>query len=374
MAEKQCAAKAKRVLVYRLGSLGDTVVALPALYLVARAFPAAERRLLTSFPPHTKAPPSSAILDSTGLIHGYFRYSYGTRSIRELAILWWKIARWRPHVLVYLSGPRGVASAKRDALFFRICGIKTLVGIPDTEEMQAYRSVSVAGAPPQLEAEASRLARNISPLGDADLENPSNWDLRLTLDEQASATSVLSEISGLPLIAVSVGTKMQAKDWGADNWKLLLHRLALLYPDHALVLTGAQEESAVSESAAEGWRRHSKYPALNLCGALTPRQSAAVFARSGLFIGHDSGPMHLAAAIQIPCVAIFSARNIPRVWFPYGNRHRVIYHNVDCAGCGLETCVAQKKKCILSIGVDEVIAEIATLLPVPGSALLVQSI
>ena len=72
----------KRVLVYRLGSLGDTVVALPALHLVARMFPKAERRMLTSFPPHVKAPASSAVLEHTGLIEGYFRYNYATRSPR----------------------------------------------------------------------------------------------------------------------------------------------------------------------------------------------------------------------------------------------------------------------------------------------------
>ena len=66
------AAKPERVLVYRLGSLGDTVVALPALHLVARTFPNAERRMLTSFPPNAKAPASSAILTGTNLVDGYF--------------------------------------------------------------------------------------------------------------------------------------------------------------------------------------------------------------------------------------------------------------------------------------------------------------
>ncbi len=46
----------RRVLIYRLGSLGDTLIALPALKLVARAFPDAERRLLTNFPVNVKGP------------------------------------------------------------------------------------------------------------------------------------------------------------------------------------------------------------------------------------------------------------------------------------------------------------------------------
>jgi ADP-heptose:LPS heptosyltransferase len=68
--------------------------------------------------------------------------------------------------------------------------------------------------------------------------------------------------------------------------------------------------------------------------------------------------MHLAAAVGTPCVAIFAARNIPRQWFPYGPAHRILYHRVECAGCGLETCIEQQKKCILSITPDEVLTAI----------------
>jgi ADP-heptose:LPS heptosyltransferase len=93
---------------------------------------------------------------------------------------------------------------------------------------------------------------------------------------------------------------------------------------------------------------------VNLCGKLTPRQSAAALARVEIFLGHDSGPMHLAAAVGTPCVAVFAARNLPRQWFPVGSQHRVVYHRVECAGCGLETCIEQGKKCLVSIGVEEV--------------------
>ena len=72
---------------------------------------------------------------------------------------------------------------------------------------------------------------------------------------------------------------------------------------------------------------------MNLCGLLNPRESAAALKMAKIFVGHDSGPMHLAASVGIPCVAIFSARNKPGVWFPYGNQHKVVYHPIDCYGC-----------------------------------------
>jgi heptosyltransferase III len=349
----------RRVLIYRLGSLGDTLVALPALHLVARAFPNAERRLLTNFPVNVKAPPAAAILEHTGLVHGFLRYVVGTRSPRELLSLWSQLIRWRPEVLVYLGPQRGVDAAKRDAAFFRLCGIRYLIGVPLTAEMQQNQWNEEQQA---LEPEAARLARMIQELGNARLDAPESWDLHLTQEEHAKAAEVLAVAGEFPLVAVSVGTKVQSKDWGRENWQRLLSCMAASYPGYALALAGAAEEGEASEFAASGWRDAGGGPVVNLCGRLTPRESAAAFARARVFIGHDSGPMHVAAAVQTPCVAIFAARNKPRVWFPYGQQHRVLYHKTECWGCGLETCIVERKRCLTSITVDEVLAEVRAIL------------
>ena len=351
--------KVKRVLIYRLGSLGDMVVALPALHLVARAFPNAERRMLTNVPVNSKAPAAAAVLGGMGLVDGYFRYSVGTRSLRELASLWWQLVRWRPQAVVYLAAFRGAAAVTRDSRFFALCGISRQIGVPLTGTMQRNLWVETEGA---LEPEAERLARNLAELGDGRLGDPANWDLRLSAAEIAKGREALIPADGKPVIAVSVGTKVQSKDWGAENWRALLGELGAALPGCALAMCGAGEEFAASEAAAEGWRWAGGGPVINLCGTLTPRESAAVFAEARIFIGHDSGPMHLAAAVQTPCVAIFAARNKPRMWFPYGKQHRVVYHQVDCWGCGLETCVVEKKKCITSITVAEVMEEVRAVL------------
>lgn len=349
----------RRVLIFRLGSLGDTVVALPALHLVARAFPRAERRLLTNFPVSAKAAPAASILEDSGLVQGYFAYPAGTRDPFTLLALWWRLIRWRPQVLVYLAAKRGIDSARRDAAFFRLCGIRRMIGVPLSGDMQQHRFEESTQS---LEPEASRLLRNLVELGEADLDAPASWDLHLTPAEHARAREALLPAADLPILAVSVGTKMQSKDWGCENWRRLVAELATLYPGHALTLSGSSEERAASEFAADGWRAASASPVINLCGRLTPRESAAAFARARIFIGHDSGPMHLAAAVQTPCVAIFSARNKPRVWFPYGGQHQVIYHQTDCWGCNLETCIVEKKKCLTCITVPEVLARVRAVL------------
>jgi len=351
------AREVKRVLVYRLGSMGDTIVALPALHLIERVFPDAERRLLTNFPVSDKAAAAAGVLGSSGLIGGYFHYPVGTRDPLSLVRLWWRLVRWRPQLLVYLGGARGVESARRDALFFRICGIRRQIGVPVTEAMQETQWK------PELEAheyECERLARNIAELGDAHLETREAWDMRLNEAERAKADEVLTPAGNRPILGLSLGTKIPVNHWGQENWRALLARLGSLYPEYALAITGVASESEVSEYAAAGWRETAGRDAvvLNLCGRLSPRESAACFARAKLFLGHDSGPMHFAASVGTRVVAVFSARNLQRVWFPYGKGHRVIYHAVNCMGCGLQTCTIEKTKCVTSISVDEVLAQV----------------
>jgi ADP-heptose:LPS heptosyltransferase len=127
--------------------------------------------------------------------------------------------------------------------------------------------------------------------------------------------------------------------------------MAREFPEHALVLIGAKEDRRASDEIAAKWRGR----VLNLSGELSPRESAAVIQQADLFLGPDSGPMHLAASVGTTCIVVFSARSRPGIWFPFGASHEVIYHQTDCYGCRLDVCVVEKKRCILSISVDEVV-------------------
>lgn len=337
----------KRVLIYRLGSLGDTAVALPALHLVERTFPNARRVLLTNIPIQSKAPAAQAIIEGSGLVHDYMAYPVGTRSVRELLALWWRIRRLRPQVVVYLMASRGERAVRRDAGFFHLYGAQRIIGLPvgDLAENQFDPATNL------WESEASRLLRCIRPLGEADVADLRNWDLRLTLAEQERAAKELAGIDGNPFIIAAIGGKFQTTDWGTENWQSLLRTLSARMPLHLLVMVGAQEDHAASEIASAHWPRKT----VNLCGRLSPRETAAVAARAELFLGRDSGPKYLAAVGGVPCAIVYSARNRPGIWFPPGQVHRNVFHNVDCANCNLAVCVEQRKKCITGITVDEML-------------------
>ena len=74
------------------------------------------------------------------------------------------------------------------------------------------------------------------------------------------------------------------------------------------------------------------------------------------YVGNDSGPMHLAAMVGTPCVAVFSAREARGRWDPFGTRHVMLRKQTECAGCMLEECVSEANRCLTAIGVEDVVA------------------
>ena len=312
------------ILIYRLGSLGDTVVALPCFHAIAKAFPGSRRFLLTNEPVSVKAAPAELILAGSGLVDGVFSYPIRTRSPRKIGSLMAQLRAQRFDAAVYLTAPRSRLSLIRDYLFLRACGIGSIHGVPFNRDDYSNRRDPDG----YCEYEAIRLSRCIRSLGPVDLEVRSSWDLQLTVDEISAADRALQPVQGRTLLAVNIGGKLPVQDWGDANWRATLQDVSAKLPRLAIVCVGSADERARIARLAQDLAS----PLLNLCGKLTPRETAAVFDRSTLFLGHDSGPMHLAASRQTRCVALFGSNNPPRIWHPYGSGHIVFHEHSGIAG------------------------------------------
>jgi heptosyltransferase III len=300
---------AERILIHRLGSLGDFIVALPCFHLIRRGYPDAKIVLMTNYPVSGKAAPAMDVLGGSGLCDESFAYPVAVRSPRALGALRRKIKSFAFDLAVELNSDREWWQALRDHLFLRACGMGKLVGSSVGQENRTFRHCSA----PVVEQECSRLVRRIQAIGNIDVADRGAWDLRLSASERETAVDLLREQS-MPegFIAASVGTKALAKDWGVENWAKLAGLVSKAHPQLGLVLVGAPDESAVSEAVRQAWVG----PNINLCGRSAPRVSAAVVERAALFVGHDSGPMHFAAAVGTSVVAIFSWHNPPGQWHP----------------------------------------------------------
>ncbi len=177
-----------------------------------------------------------------------------------------------------------------------------------------------------------------------------------TPDHHAKAGRLLDEagFQGHDMVAFAPGSKMQAKKWPEDRFEqvglTLLHR----FPGLRLVVVGGPGEISLGDRLCRTWGDR----AVNLSGALSVWESAAMLERCTLYVGNDTGTMHLAASVATPCVAIFSARDNPGKWEPAGRGHIVLRHEVPCAGCMLDTCVDYDLACLKAISVDEVLTAI----------------
>jgi len=306
------------ILIFRIGSLGDTVMALPCFHHIARVFPDAPRIVISDIPASQKATSVEAVLGNSGLIQEVIYFPPRPRRIGDFTALRTKIRDVSACMLIYLAD-REIFSTWRDFLFFRYCGIRNIIGAPVSPRLRHAEIDPVSGV---AESEARRLARCIAPLGPIDLDDPAMWDLGLQPREREVAEWALAPLEGVPFIAVNIGGKVAIKDWGDENWLVLLQLMARGgLSSHGLAFFGSADEFDRSSRLAAAWPG----ARLNLCGTLAARESAAAMACADVFLGHDSGPMHLASAAGVPCVCMFGEFNNPNTWHPYGARHRIVH-------------------------------------------------
>jgi heptosyltransferase-3 len=109
---------------------------------------------------------------------------------------------------------------------------------------------------------------------------------------------------------------------------------------------------------------YTKSEPVNLSGKLTLKELAALAKRCDLFFGIDSAPMHIAAAVKTPVIALFGPSGEFN-WGPWGEGHTVITKEMDCRPCGRDGCNGTKKSlCLENIEVDDVIEKINSRLEV----------
>ncbi|MBI4726223.1 glycosyltransferase family 9 protein [candidate division TA06 bacterium] len=346
---------ARKVLIYRLGSLGDTVIALPLFHLIQRVFPSAGIAVLSANVTDSKAISVKSLLDGSGLVHQYINYQVRLRNLKDIYGLRQRIRDYNPDVLIYLTEPRGRFSIYRDTAFFYFCGIKCIIGAPLSADKLNNSFDEANGL---YENETERLARCLSVLGDAHLELMENWSLRLSKEEEHKADNLLKQNRAVSkFIVFGLGTKIKSKDWGQSNWQNLIAKLSEKFYDYAVVFIGAKDEYDYCDSVGRFWKNDK----INLCGLTKPREAAAIIKKAAVYIGHDSGSMHLAAAQGIPIVAIFSSRAKPGIWFPYWSRQNILFNSIKCQGCLLDNC-PKDNKCIKMTTVDKVYLKIEKVL------------
>jgi lipopolysaccharide heptosyltransferase II len=155
---------------------------------------------------------------------------------------------------------------------------------------------------------------------------------------------------GRKTVVLHIGAGNAFRDWGSENLGALAVRLAGL-PDVRVALVGSQEDAPRGDEI----RAKSGNAVVSLAGKLNLIELREVIGRARLFVGPDSGPMHVAASTSTPIVALFGP-NLPEYNAPWMARATILQKTLDCRPCKQRECVSGDLRCLRNITVDEVFA------------------
>lgn len=155
---------------------------------------------------------------------------------------------------------------------------------------------------------------------------------------------------------IQPASKFATKQWPAERFR----NIAGFIDQNCglrIILTGSRNETGILREVATG----SPVPIM-VMDDLSVRHLAALLEGASLFIGNDSGPTHMAAALKVPLVVIFGSSD-SKVWYPWKAAHELVQNPFDCNPCPGYHCLAyDEPRCILSITPEQVQSAISALL------------
>ena len=342
----------KKILVLRYRFIGDTILTVPFLRNLRRAEPDAHICWVV-------APGSSDVIHGIPYIdelkywdpvtiHADSRGAHRTLSAKWAFI---KELRAKRYDKVYVL-KRSLSSA----IIARLTGAPERIGF-DTEGRGFILTKKVPYRNDQHEVQnfLDVLRADNIPVTDDHLEA---W---LTESESSFAEAFLRQSGieeGEKIIALHPFTANPPRAWHPDNFIGLANRLQEIYGARILIFGGKRDTAA-----ATCIRENIKPAPIMAVGTTSLRESMAILTRCALLICNDSGIMHLAAALQVPLVALFGPQS-PVKFGPWGEKCRVIYKRFPCSPCKqkfFQECKPSHRlspECVEAISIEEVLDEI----------------
>jgi heptosyltransferase-2 len=323
----------KKILIRGPNWVGDAVLAIPAMKAVREHFPEAEitvfvrpwvAGLFTAAPFVDRVwsePKPSRLGDWTRI----------SRSIRDrgfdLALLFPN--SFESALMMFLAGiPRRVGYATDARGWMLTSSIKPADDVRHQiyYYMDLVKMLAAATTPPSIEIKATPQERT---------------DARALLRAEGIP-------DGAPFLVLNPGAAYgSAKRWHSDRFARVAQTLSReLHLNIALI--GSEAERSISEQVRDQMARR----AAVLNGKTSLETLVGVLSESSLMITNDSGPMHIAAALGIPTVAVFGSTD-ERVTGPYGPRTRIVKQAVECSPCLLRDCPIDHR-CMNNVSVEDV--------------------
>jgi heptosyltransferase-1 len=157
-----------------------------------------------------------------------------------------------------------------------------------------------------------------------------------------------NDLAAARVIIMHIGAGNDFRDWGAKNLSALAELLAR-QTGAKIVLVGAESDG----ERAEHIRQKTPRSIFSLAGKINFIELREVISRAALFIGPDSGPMHIAATTKTPIVALFGP-TLPANFSPWRAEATLVEKDLDCRPCKQRRCVTDDFRCLRTITPAEV--------------------
>jgi ADP-heptose:LPS heptosyltransferase len=178
-------------------------------------------------------------------------------------------------------------------------------------------------------------------------------------DEDHTETTTLLRLlprANRPWIGIHAGARPPARRWQASHFAHLADELVRRFEAQILLTGSSFEEEAIQAVASQMQTKP-----INLVGQTSLGGLAALISKLDLFISNDTGPAHIACAVNTPSITLFGPADYAR-WAPLDTvRHRALRHPVACSPCGYWECPIDHR-CLRWLSPETVLDEASRLI------------
>ena len=340
-----------KILIRAPNHLGDCVMALPMINQTHEAYPGSKVTVMSPAPLADLFQPNPAVDEVIPIPSQYVHGWVAVFKVRDL------ISAGEFDTGFILPPSFGAASA------FKLAGVKERIGyIADGRRLLLTKPLPLP-APLNSSHRAETYFNILRRASGQELEF-TKPKLYLSEEDMKLGESLLAEMGmapGTAFIAIAHRAVAPSRRWGTNNYASLV-KYVIAKHNLRVVLVGVADDHADGDQivAAGGLGQ-----VVNLAGKTTLRQAAAVLCQARLFIGNDSGPAHLAAAVGAPLV-VLSGADDPAETSPISPRKQVIRREeLDCIGCVKNICPLrglEAMRCMNLISVESVASVVSQML------------
>ncbi len=336
-----------KIIVFRTGSIGDSICALPALSAIVGNFPDATIDLLTNA--------GSADFISLDKLINKSKFNeiinyYGLSKIE----LYKKLQTSQYDLFIDLTQYDATLSKQLKILLFaKQLGVKYAFGwrVSQTFLFKQYQEKNKI-----FTNERDRLLDILKANG-LEIDNP-----KYIYDQNPEISAGVQKIIWDKTLAnknlnigLVIGSKLERNKWPLDYFK----QVADHYTDqeYRILVFGGKEDRVNAESLTSDNTMHNKR-VFNFCGVFSPLETAQAMKFCAVVLTNDTGPMHLSYMTDTPVVALFSSRDFPGKWYPPQDGVNKVFRseNIACSICIGKGC--SDNICMKKISPEKVIEAI----------------